>query len=82
MATPVRTYFGQLRTLAQQLGSSLGSDIRSLPKDVRVGDAASLAATAVLCRALVDKGLLTNQDLQDAVAAAEAEVWPDEPVNP
>lgn len=78
--TPVRTYFGILRTLANQLGLALGSDITTLPKDVRVGDAAGLAAVSVLCRALVDKGLITNADLQTAVTAAQAETWPDEPL--
>ncbi len=85
MATAVRTYFSTLRTLANALGLAMGSDITTLPKDVRVGDAACGAApAAVLCRVLVDKGLITNTDLQAGVAAAQAEItagtWPDEPI--
>jgi hypothetical protein len=85
VATAVRTYFSTLRTLANALGLAMGSDITALPKDVRVGDAACGAApAAVLCRVLVDKGLITNTDLQAGVAAAQAEItagtWPDEPI--
>jgi len=78
--TPVMTYAATLRTLANQLGLALGCDITQLPKDVRVSDFAGLAAVAIVCRAIVDKGLLTNADLQAAVTAAQAETWPNEPI--
>jgi hypothetical protein len=81
MAT-VRTYFTVLRDLANQLGLALGSNLTTLPKDARVGDAASLAAVAILCKALTDNGVLTDAQLQAAVAVAKSETWPDEPFDP
>jgi hypothetical protein len=75
----VRVYFNALRHLSNDLGFFLGCDLPTTPKDMRVGDAGSLAGIAVLAKALTDNGILTDAQLQDAMTAARAEIWPDEP---
>jgi len=81
MAT-VRVYFANLRDLVNDLGRRLGADLPRSPFDQRVGDAGTLAAVAVLAKALTDKGVLTDADLLAAVDTARGEVWPQEPIQP
>ncbi len=82
MAT-VKQIFSQMRTTANSIASTyLGADITALPKDVRCGDAAELAISAVIVKALLDKGVLTAADLTNALNSGATDSWDQEPTNP
>jgi hypothetical protein len=76
----VHGYLGTMQTLEQRVGLTMGCDITQLPKDIRVGDIATTAMVAVICKALTDNGILTDAQLQAAVDAAAAEPWTNQPL--
>lgn len=59
-----RTYFNQFRDFRNALALSLGADVSRCPQDVRVMCNATLAAVAVLAKALIDAGVITAVQLQ------------------
>jgi hypothetical protein len=81
MAT-VRQYFNALRATRNQVALFMGADLTSTPKDMRSGDNAGLAAVAVVIKALTDKGVISDAELQAAQTAALADLWDTEPPLP
>lgn len=78
MATSVLTYVRQLKVAEYALAKQMGSDLTTSSKELRVALLAATAATAVLAKALVDQGVLTNAQLQAALTAAQAETFPEQ----
>ena len=64
------TYFGQLWSKQSALSKRLGAWLPGLGTEHRVILACSDAGLAVLLKLLVDKGLVTDADLQTAFGAA------------
>ena len=81
MAT-VKTYGTRLWGAYRALGRAMGVDLASSSKEARVLIKATCAILGVLLKVLVDRGVLTDAQLEAGYAAAEAELYPDEPVNP
>lgn len=79
MAT-AKQYVTQLRNAKLAIGSKLGVDLTTAPKPDRVESLSVLALIGVLVKVLVDKGVVTNNELTTELNAAIADVWPDEPV--
>lgn len=74
MAT-VRAYWGSLRNTRNTIAQLLGTDIRGADTQVRAVSGADLATVAIVMKALVDKGLISNAELDAARDAALAELW-------
>lgn len=81
MAT-FRQYVGQLWATQREIASRLGSDLSTAEKRTRVVDQSLLAVVAIVVKALVDKGVITDQDLGAARNAVLGENWPEEPDDP
>lgn len=79
MAT-AKQYVVQLRSAQNAIGLKLGVDLTTAPKATRVATLSVLALIGVLVKVLVDKGVVTNNELTTELNAAIADVWPDEPV--
>lgn len=81
MAT-VGQYVTQLWTQQRALAKRLGTDLGRADKPTRVLNTANLILAAIIIKVLVDKGVITNQDLAAGLATAQAEVWDDLPTEP
>jgi len=76
MAT-VKAYVVAMRTAQQGVAIKLGSSLSDKRTQVMVTSV--LAIVGVLVKLLVDKGVLTDQELQAALNTAQADGYPDEP---
>lgn len=81
MAT-LRQYATRMRATQNKVAVKLGSDLSTAPKELRVAVTSVLVVVAVLVKAIVDKGVLTDAELQTALTAAEDDLYDDEPRNP
>lgn len=81
MAT-VKQYGTRLWRVYRALGRTMGVDPASMPKELRVLVKASCAILGVLLKVLVDRNVVTDAQLEAGYAAAEVELYPDEPVDP
>ena len=79
MAT-VKQYVVAMRTAQKQVGIKLGSGLSDKRSQVLVTSV--LAILGVLVKLLVDKGVVTDAELQTALDAAMADTYPDEPDQP
>lgn len=79
MAT-FRQYATQLFAAQQEIALRLGSNLSE--KNNRILVQSLLATIAILVKAIVDKGLLTDQELIAARNAVLGETWPEEEDNP
>jgi hypothetical protein len=77
--TTVAAYVATLRNAQERVAALMGSALRGQMKDRRTEQVSVLALLAVLVKVLVDKGLVSDAELQDAFTAALAQVWPAEP---
>jgi hypothetical protein len=77
--TTVRQYWNSLVATRNTVALRLGVSVPDTQKTARALANADLALVAVVCKAIVDKGLLTDADLQAARDAAIADTWNDEP---
>jgi hypothetical protein len=68
--TTTRQFFDSLRTFRNRLAFSLGTDVTRCPQDLRAMSNATLAAVAVLAKALTDAGVITPAQLQAAAGNA------------
>jgi hypothetical protein len=71
----VQTYVSQIQQVQQQVAMKMGSSI--IDKRLRILLASSAVPVAVLIKVLVDKGVVTNAELQNALTAAMNDVWPE-----
>lgn len=78
MAT-VQQYFNALRTTRNTLCGLLGVSFPDTEKTVRTLSSSDLACLAVVVKALTDKGVITDADLQAAQASALTGAWDAEP---
>ena len=76
MAT-VGQYVNQLLTQQRALAKRLGADLGRADKQTRVLNMANLVLAAIIIKVLVDKGVISNADLQAGLATAQAEIWDD-----
>lgn len=74
MAT-VQTYVQNILNVQRQVAMKMGSSV--LDKRLRIILASSAVPVAVLIKVLVDKGVVTNLELQNALDAAMNDVWPE-----
>jgi hypothetical protein len=79
MAT-VKAYVVAMRTAQKQVGLKLGSGLGDKRAQVLVTSV--LAILGVLIKLLVDKGIVTDAELQAALNAAQADTYADEPDDP
>jgi hypothetical protein len=78
MAT-IAQYVATLRGAQERVAALMGSVLRGQMKDRRTEQVSMLALLAVLVKVLVDKGLVSDAELQDAFTAAINDAWPAEP---
>lgn len=76
MAT-VKAYVAAMRTAQQGVAMKLGSSLADKRSQVLVTSV--LAVQGVLIKLLVDKGVVTDQELQQALNTAQGDAYPDEP---
>lgn len=84
MAT-TRQYFNALRTTRNAFALKMGVDVTQSTKEVRAVAGGTLACLAVILKLLVDKGLVSDAELQAAQTAAlgaDGSTWDDEPLQP
>lgn len=74
MAT-VQTYVSQILQVQKQVALKMGSSI--LDKRLQILLASSAVPVAVLIKVLVDKGIVTNAELQNALDTAMNDTWPE-----
>lgn len=79
MAT-VKAYVVAMRTAQKAVGVKLGSSLDDKRSQVLVTSV--LAILGVLVKLLVDKGVLTDAELQAALNAAQNDAYADEPDDP
>lgn len=77
-----RQYAGQLWTTQKAVALRLGSDLSTADKRTRIVMQSLLAVVAIVVKALVDKGVLTDQELANARNAVLNETWPEETDDP
>jgi hypothetical protein len=65
-----RQLFDGLRIFRNRLALNVGADVTRCPQDVRAKSNATLAAVAVLAKALIDAGVITPAQLQAAASGA------------
>jgi|1185.fasta_scaffold03724_4 hypothetical protein len=73
-----RQYWNALKSTRNAIALDMGVQESLTPKDMRASDNAGLAAVAIVIKALTDKGVLTDAELQAAQAAALADIWDEE----
>jgi len=71
----VQTYVSQILQVQKQVAMKMGSSI--LDKRLQILLASSAVPVAVLIKVLVDKGVVTNAELQNALDTAMNDVWPE-----
>jgi hypothetical protein len=71
----VQTYVSQILQVQKQVALKMGSSI--LDKRLQILLASSAVPVAVLIKVLVDKGVVTNAELQNALDTAMNDVWPE-----
>lgn len=80
--TSVPQYLAVLRAAQNKVAKRMGVDFSTADKGTRVLVESNLAMTAVVVKALVDHGVITDQELLATVAALRATPYPNEPVEP
>jgi len=81
MAT-VKTYIQALLDRQTIIAKKFGADLTGADKQTRVLNLALLVLIAVLIKTLVDKGLITDAELNATLNAARDDAYPDEPLKP
>lgn len=81
MAT-VKQYTTRLRSAHERIALKLGTDMVSAPKELRVAVTGGLVLLAVVVKTLVDKGVVTDAELNATFTAVEEALYDDEPANP
>lgn len=83
--TTSRAYWDALKATRDKISILMGVDISSMGSDSRTAADATMATVAALAKTLVDKGLISDTDLQTAVNAAvssDGSIWDAEAVQP
>jgi hypothetical protein len=77
--TTIAAYVSTLRGAQEQVAAQMGSQLRGQMRDRRTEQVSMLGLLAVVCKTLVDKGLIADADLQATFTAAIGQIWPPEP---
>ena len=82
--TALKAYITNLRSVGVAVSRALGEDISREQRDERIKLNLILAMNAVLIKLLVDKGLITDTDVQTAYGGflADPTQYPDIPEPP
>lgn len=82
--TTVRQYVASLRTVGRTVGRAIGCDVAILTAEERAKLNLITAMNCVLIKLLVDKGLITDADVQAAYTAfmQDPASYPDVPPPP
>jgi hypothetical protein len=82
--TTIKTYVAGIRSVVRNVSRYLGEDTALESQSDRVAGMSILAALCVLIKLLVDKGVITDADVQTAYAALNADTasYPDAPPTP
>jgi hypothetical protein len=75
MAT-VQQYVASMKDAQATVAIQLGADLSLESKTTRVLNTSLLGMVAVVAKTLVDKGLITNAELNATLTTAMAEIWP------
>ena len=78
MAT-IKQYITNMRAAQKAIARSMGSDVTAADKQTRVAVLAGDAMVAVVCKTLVDNGVITDGQLTAVMNAALADLYDDEP---
>lgn len=70
-----KDYWVMLRTMSRQISRKFGIDLRASDQNTRAVMAVVGAQSAMLLKLLVDKGVITDADIQQAWQTAKAEDW-------
>lgn len=81
MAT-TKQYAQAIRSSMRTIARKMGLAVDSADKTLRIVASVVAVVIGVLCKVLVDKGLVTDQELQAALDAAAADNYPEEPSEP
>ena len=81
MAT-IKQYIQNMRAAQKAIATSMGCDITAADKQTRVAVLAGDAIAAVICKTLVDNGIITDAALTAVLNAALADLYDDEPTEP
>lgn len=73
--TTIPQYVKIMRDAMWDIAERFGVDLQYEDKALRAGLLATLAAQAVLIKALVDKGVITDQELLTAINAMRSSPW-------
>jgi len=73
--TTIPQYVKVMRDAMWDIAERFGVDLQYEDKAMRAGLLAALSAQAVLIKVLVDKGVITDQDLLTAVNAMRSSPW-------
>lgn len=79
MAT-VKQYVAALEQRQEVIAVKFGSDMTRAAKPLRVLNKSLLVLLAVLVKTLVDKGVITDQDLNTTLNSARDDAYDDEPM--
>lgn len=80
--TTYRQYFDQLRISSRGMSGKFGVDMRMGSRESRTILAVVGAALAAILKLLVDKGVVTDAEVQAAFQAAAGDTWDPEPDEP
>lgn len=81
MAT-VKQYVDVMRVRQDRMAEKFGVGLRSSRVEIRVLNLTVLALIAVVVKALVDKGVLTDAELVALMNGAADDGWDREPIEP
>lgn len=83
MTQSTKQYWTMLRTMSRAMSTRFGVDLRMAGVETRAALAVTGAANAMLLKLLVDKGIITDAEIQAAyLDAKNNNVWDQEPVDP
>lgn len=78
MAT-IAQYVQKMRSTHQLVAWKMGTDVSGMQKSTRAAVAAVFVVVAVVVKTMVDKGLITDADLNAQLTALGDDVYADEP---
>ncbi len=77
-----RQYAVQVRDVVRAVAAKQGGGLAGAPKATRVVINTVALVVGVLCKLLVDKGVVTDAELADAFGVVQADAYADEPAEP
>lgn len=82
MATTIQQYVAAIMQREQIVAAKAGVDLSATGKEMRVLNRCMVVLVSVLCKAIVDKGVVTDAEMLALLDAAGSVAWADMPLNP